>query len=135
VAPKTWPLMNENMMKRQHYRRDRHKCSFGKNSSQLRTPMRKRATCFPVLLQFGALRRWTLASGHVTVLKPYRRHSSAQAMATDSKAFSKTLLLPKTSFPLWADPSKSEAPFRKRTGEDLYRWQVLSPLCDTSVFC
>ncbi|KAH7926232.1 isoleucyl-tRNA synthetase [Leucogyrophana mollusca] len=41
----------------------------------------------------------------------------------DSKAFSKTLLLPRTSFPLWADPSKSEEPFRKRTCEDLYQWQ------------
>ncbi|THV04716.1 isoleucyl-tRNA synthetase [Dendrothele bispora CBS 962.96] len=41
----------------------------------------------------------------------------------DSKTFSKTLLLPKTSFPLWSEPSKSEVPFRARTCEDLYRWQ------------
>ena len=40
------------------------------------------------------------------------------------KSFSKTLLLPKTSFPLWADPSKCEAPFQKRTCEDLYMDQV-----------
>ncbi|KAI6099470.1 tRNA synthetases class I-domain-containing protein [Pisolithus croceorrhizus] len=42
----------------------------------------------------------------------------------DPKAFSKTLLLPKTSFPLWPDPSKTEVPFRKKTCDDLYRWQV-----------
>ncbi|EGN92511.1 hypothetical protein SERLA73DRAFT_172840 [Serpula lacrymans var. lacrymans S7.3] len=41
----------------------------------------------------------------------------------DSKAFSKTLLLPKTNFPLWADPSKREVPFRHRTCDELYRWQ------------
>ncbi|KAF9226386.1 isoleucyl-tRNA synthetase [Gyrodon lividus] len=41
-----------------------------------------------------------------------------------SKAFSRTLLLPKTSFPLWTNPAKSEAPFRKKTCDDLYRWQA-----------
>ncbi|KAF9447135.1 isoleucyl-tRNA synthetase [Macrolepiota fuliginosa MF-IS2] len=49
-----------------------------------------------------------------------RLYSSSQP---DTKAFSKTLLLPKTIFPLWTDPSKSEEPFRKRTTEELYRWQ------------
>lgn len=48
----------------------------------------------------------------------------------DNKSFSKTLRLPKTSFPLWTDPSKSEAPFQERTGEKLYRWQVLIHQCD-----
>ncbi|KAJ8083181.1 isoleucine-tRNA ligase [Marasmius tenuissimus] len=41
----------------------------------------------------------------------------------DSKAYSKTLLLPKTEFPLWTDPEKSEKPLRRRTCEELYRWQ------------
>jgi hypothetical protein len=40
----------------------------------------------------------------------------------DSKAFSMTLLLPKTSFPLRSDPSKSE--FQRKTCQDLYKWQV-----------
>lgn len=40
----------------------------------------------------------------------------------DGKAFSNTLLLPKTSFPLRSVPFKAE--FRKKTCEDLYRWQV-----------
>ncbi|KIK95549.1 hypothetical protein PAXRUDRAFT_140435 [Paxillus rubicundulus Ve08.2h10] len=54
-----------------------------------------------------------------------RNFSSAPTPAKlDSKAFSQTLLLPKTSFPLRADPAKSEVPFRKRTCEDLYRWQA-----------
>ncbi|GLB39107.1 putative class-I aminoacyl-tRNA synthetase family protein [Lyophyllum shimeji] len=41
----------------------------------------------------------------------------------DKNAFANTLLLPKTSFPLRADPSRSEVPFQERTGEALYRWQ------------
>ncbi|KAF5383170.1 hypothetical protein D9615_005042 [Tricholomella constricta] len=53
--------------------------------------------------------------------------SSARASSTkkpaDKNTYSNTLLLPKTSFPLWADPSKSEVPFQERTGENLYRWQ------------
>ncbi|KAF8639113.1 hypothetical protein AX17_001728 [Amanita inopinata Kibby_2008] len=53
----------------------------------------------------------------------YKRYYATQAKTVDSKAFSKTLLLPKTPFPLWSDPSKSETPFQKRTGEELYRWQ------------
>jgi hypothetical protein len=40
----------------------------------------------------------------------------------DAKTFSKTLLLPKTLFPLRNDPFKTE--YRKKTCEDLYRWQV-----------
>ncbi|KAF9239290.1 tRNA synthetases class I-domain-containing protein [Melanogaster broomeanus] len=54
-----------------------------------------------------------------------RSLSSAPTPAKlDSKAFSQTLLLPKTSFPLWVDPAKSEAPFRKKTCDELYRWQA-----------
>ncbi|KAF9254893.1 isoleucyl-tRNA synthetase [Marasmius fiardii PR-910] len=41
----------------------------------------------------------------------------------DSRSFSKTLQLPKTSFPLWSDPIKVEKPLRTRTSEELYRWQ------------
>ncbi|KAG6887858.1 hypothetical protein C0992_010462 [Termitomyces sp. T32_za158] len=41
----------------------------------------------------------------------------------EKNAYKGTLLLPKTSFPLWANPSQSELPFRERTGEKLYRWQ------------
>ena len=63
---------------------------------------------------------------------PCRGLSSAPTSAKlDSKAFSKTLLLPKTSFPLWSDPAKTEAPFRRKTCDELYRWQV----CDTRTIC
>ncbi|KAG1887595.1 tRNA synthetases class I-domain-containing protein [Suillus subluteus] len=41
-----------------------------------------------------------------------------------SKAYSNTLLLPKTSFPLWADLAKSELLFKKKTCEELYRRQA-----------
>ncbi|KAI6045227.1 tRNA synthetases class I-domain-containing protein [Pisolithus marmoratus] len=52
-------------------------------------------------------------------------HATRQPLIRlNSKAFSKTLLLPKTSFPLWPDPLKTEFPFRKKTCDDLYRWQV-----------
>ncbi|KAF8886535.1 isoleucyl-tRNA synthetase [Infundibulicybe gibba] len=49
-------------------------------------------------------------------------HSVSQ-QSLDSKAFSKTLLLPQTKFPLWTEPTRSEAPFQARTCESLYRWQ------------
>ncbi|KAG5645509.1 hypothetical protein DXG03_005919 [Asterophora parasitica] len=58
-----------------------------------------------------------------------RRFASSSAPESSPKkpagknTFANTLLLPKTSFPLWADPSTSELPFRERTGEELYRWQ------------
>ncbi|TRM57523.1 tRNA synthetases class I-domain-containing protein [Schizophyllum amplum] len=48
---------------------------------------------------------------------------SSTVAPSDNKAYSKTLLLPKTSFPLWIDPAKSEAPFRERTSDALYRSQ------------
>ncbi|KZP15924.1 isoleucyl-tRNA synthetase [Athelia psychrophila] len=53
-----------------------------------------------------------------------RRHISQASQASqkvDNKAFTDTLLLPKTSFPLRVDLSNGE--FRKKTSEDLYKWQ------------
>ncbi|KAJ4463961.1 tRNA synthetases class I-domain-containing protein [Lentinula edodes] len=41
----------------------------------------------------------------------------------DTKAFSDTLFLPKTAFPLRPDPTKNEILYRSRTCEELYRWQ------------
>ncbi|TCD67808.1 isoleucine-tRNA ligase [Steccherinum ochraceum] len=48
----------------------------------------------------------------------------ARLASTDasSKAFSKTLLLPKTQFPMRNDRSR-DVSIQKRTTEDLYRWQ------------
>lgn len=34
------------------------------------------------------------------------------------------MLLPKTTFPLWAEPSVREEPFRQRTTSGLYKWQA-----------
>ncbi|KAL5514197.1 hypothetical protein ACEPAG_2285 [Sanghuangporus baumii] len=49
---------------------------------------------------------------------------SATTRAPDnSKAYSKTLCLPKTPFPQWCDPQKSELPFRAKTTSDLYKSQ------------
>lgn len=41
-----------------------------------------------------------------------------------TKAYSDTLLLPKTSFPLRTSGAKREEIYRKKTTEDLYKWQV-----------
>ncbi|EDR09531.1 uncharacterized protein LACBIDRAFT_318681 [Laccaria bicolor S238N-H82] len=41
----------------------------------------------------------------------------------DSKAYSKTLFLPKTSFPLWSNPAEVEGQYRSITCDTLYRWQ------------
>ncbi|KAJ7579300.1 tRNA synthetases class I-domain-containing protein [Mycena floridula] len=46
-----------------------------------------------------------------------------RAVCTDNKAFTKSLLLPNTSFTLWSKPAQSEVPFHERTTENLYRWQ------------
>ncbi|KAH8101837.1 isoleucyl-tRNA synthetase [Cristinia sonorae] len=51
------------------------------------------------------------------------RHASTVTRANDNKAFSKTLLLPKTKFPMRNDPSKDPA-IVQRTTEGLYRWQA-----------
>ncbi|TFK49438.1 isoleucyl-tRNA synthetase [Heliocybe sulcata] len=62
--------------------------------------------------------------------KGWRTFSSAPASASgsqsstlDKKAYSKSLLLPKTKLSLWSDPSKSEEPFRNKSCTELYRWQ------------
>ncbi|KAK0496309.1 tRNA synthetases class I-domain-containing protein [Armillaria luteobubalina] len=49
---------------------------------------------------------------------------STAAFNVDSKAFSKTLNLPQTSFPLWPDREKSQVALRPRICEDLYRAQA-----------
>jgi len=50
---------------------------------------------------------------------------SANAKAKlDSKAFAKTLQLPTTPFPLWANAKEVEDKFRQLTCDQLYRWQV-----------
>ena len=54
----------------------------------------------------------------------FSQQLQCRPFATDPKAYSKTLLLPKTKFPLWSSPKDSELPFRKKTTEDLYAWQV-----------
>ncbi|KAI0264675.1 tRNA synthetases class I-domain-containing protein [Gloeopeniophorella convolvens] len=40
-----------------------------------------------------------------------------------NKSYATTLLLPRTAFPQWTDPSKTEVALRKKTCDDLYRWQ------------
>jgi isoleucyl-tRNA synthetase len=60
-------------------------------------------------------------SRHFSTCRVFQSLKDASA---DPKAYSKTLLLPKTSFSLWVDSAKSESLFKKKTCEELYRWQV-----------
>jgi hypothetical protein len=56
-------------------------------------------------------------------------YSSAIRLKNDSvqnKLYAKSLLLPRTTFPQWTDPLKTEVLLRKKTCDDLYRWQVRS---------
>ncbi|KAI0305316.1 tRNA synthetases class I-domain-containing protein [Multifurca ochricompacta] len=40
-----------------------------------------------------------------------------------NKLYAKSLFLPRTTFPQWTDPLKTEVLLRKKTCDDLYRWQ------------
>lgn len=67
--------------------------------------------------------RNALSALHLRVVR--RNLSSAPPSSKlDSKAFSKTLLLPKTPFPLSPDPAKLEELFGRKTCDELYQWQV-----------
>ena len=53
--------------------------------------------------------------------------SSAYLLTENSdqnKRYAKSLLLPSTTFPQWTNPLKTEVSLRKKTCDDLYRWQV-----------
>ncbi|KAF8500223.1 tRNA synthetases class I-domain-containing protein [Russula emetica] len=53
-------------------------------------------------------------------------YSSAIRLKNDSvqnKLYAKSLLLPRTTFPQWTDPLKTEVLLRKKICDDLYRWQ------------
>ncbi|CAE6460788.1 unnamed protein product [Rhizoctonia solani] len=54
---------------------------------------------------------------------PLRLARLASTHAPNRNSFANTLLLPKTHFPLWAEPAQREAPYRKKTTTDLYKWQ------------
>jgi isoleucyl-tRNA synthetase len=53
-----------------------------------------------------------------------RLKASLPVSTANDKAYAKTLLLPKTDFPLRADAVNREKLFRKKTTESLYKWQV-----------
>ena len=59
------------------------------------------------------LKRWALL----------RYLSTSGKNTVDNKAFTDTLLLPKTPFPLRADLKENEARYGELTRENLYRWQ------------
>ncbi|KAJ7145346.1 tRNA synthetases class I-domain-containing protein [Mycena crocata] len=53
----------------------------------------------------------------------YASISRARYATSDNHAFSQSLLLPNTSFPLRPNPTEVEARFRARTCTELYQWQ------------
>lgn len=82
--------------------------------------MRSLSGCRPLSTIFRVTRaRHAL---HPSVSLRYLNYS-ATLLAQNQNAFANTLLLPKTSFPLWADPAQREEPYRNRTTEELYHWQ------------
>lgn len=71
----------------------------------------------------------TLASARCLLqqqLKGIRRTfwSTSVAYKAKENPYTKTLLLPKTSFPLRADAANREHLFRDRCTNELYPWQV-----------
>lgn len=87
--------------------------------------MRSLSGCRPLSTIFRVARaRHAL---HPSVSLRYLNYS-ATLLAQNQNAFANTLLLPKTSFPLWADPAQREEPYRNRTTEELYHWQVSGAL-------
>jgi isoleucyl-tRNA synthetase len=68
--------------------------------------------------------RWLSQLALPTLHKYASRRLRRLASTAAAKTYSETLLLPKTAFPLWADPAQSEVPFREKTCERLYKWQV-----------
>ncbi|KAI0065258.1 isoleucyl-tRNA synthetase [Artomyces pyxidatus] len=51
--------------------------------------------------------------------------SQPSSSKTDStKSFAQTLLLPRTRFPQWTDPTETENALRARTCDELYKWQL-----------
>ncbi|KAK7683470.1 hypothetical protein QCA50_013304 [Cerrena zonata] len=77
----------------------------------------------------GLIRPWRHASNHVILLPCARsltttclRWQAPQTKTTSQPNYSDTVHLPKTAMPMANDPSKDEV-LRRRTTEDLYRWQ------------
>jgi hypothetical protein len=56
------------------------------------------------------------------------RHRKDKAPTEDKKnaekAYASTLLLPKTAFPIWVEPTVTSAKYHDRTTQGLYEWQV-----------
>ncbi|KAG9123509.1 isoleucine-tRNA ligase, partial [Ceratobasidium sp. 392] len=82
----------------------------------MQTPLRHRPLLATLRIararyDFPSLRHARLLS----VSSPHRKQNQ--------NAFAETLLLPKTTFPLWADPSQREVPYKNKTTEELYKWQ------------
>lgn len=48
----------------------------------------------------------------------------AKGKKDGEKAYASTLLLPKTSFPIWIEPSITRDKYHERTTQQLYEWQV-----------
>lgn len=86
--------------------------------------------CICIGCMLMLVRPWRHASNHVFRLSCTRSLTTSRpiwqtqpATVPDQPNYSDTVHLPKTAMPMANDPSKNEV-LRKRTTEDLYRWQV-----------
>ena len=70
----------------------------------------------------GPRRCWSCIPLHAKWLS--RKPFSTLPTTATKKPYASTLRLPKTRFPLWSEPDKREVPFRERTTNELYKWQV-----------
>ncbi|KAG8811403.1 isoleucine-tRNA ligase [Serendipita sp. 399] len=51
------------------------------------------------------------------------KHQENNEKTGGDKAYASTLLLPKTKFPVWNEPSATRKQFHQRTTQELYEWQ------------
>jgi hypothetical protein len=94
----------------------------------LNTPMLLRGPCSLPPSHSIVRAGWTARSD--TLRKSI--HSSVvrrKGGSDQNKLYTKSLLLPCTTFSQWTDPLKTEVQLRKKTCDDLYRWQVRSQCC------
>jgi hypothetical protein len=91
--------------------------------ANLPLPSRFYATITPIPTE-GMSKRKQDAKGDDNERVGSKSKSSSGPSAGD-KAYAATLLLPKTEFPIWIEPSSTQEQFQHRTTEGIYKWQVM----------
>jgi hypothetical protein len=90
-----------------------------------KTPMHIRGPCG--LPPSHSIARTVRTARHDTLCKSIHSSVVRQKDGSDqNKLYANSLLLPRTTFPQWTNPLKTEVLLRKKTCDNLYRWQVRS---------